>query len=691
MASDCEQPPHRSSCASSALGNQTDDDEPEPNTEANPSTPNSTQPSGATQALTDHEELCGTLINRPMSDTSCGNLNKHIATCTRKNEASKPKQSLAAFGVTGTGDINPKEVPQLCAVWCAEAARPFAALVDASHQAILHPTVVKHLPKVHVVSKDIHLLYSAIQHDYRAVLNAHSGALYLGVDAWQSPNAFDVLGVVIYRLVEGHGGAMNLEAMPLDFVCLSESHTGKYLADTICGIVSDNAKNNEVMITELKKLKWKRFPGDSQWIRCFAHILNLIAQTILRPFGSQRKRTTTNMRSAEPNGSDSDESAAKYENAEDQIRVLSLGETAVDSEEEDQSDDEALAPADENASDILSEGDIDNASEEESDNRYTAASCKRTLEKFRAIAKKLKYSPNSKAEFIRLCRDKECALPHNIQRDVRTRWNSTSAQLNSIIRCKDAIPEWQRHKRYGIDRKHFVDQSDFDLAKDLAEVLNLFHEITLQVSVPGSARISNLVLFIDQITDHLSTVISDAKYPPALRNACRGGLKITNKYYSLTDVSPLYRITILLHPSLRDEYFKLANWEPEWIAEAIRLAREMWLTHYKSATNHTYLLGSTQQQGARTGMLAGLGSAAAARGGDSSTDAFDMWLAGALVLKGNDPVNPLKWWIQQKKSGNTYGGLVHMALRLQVGPGQPGANPVPDGFEAGFGQPFGGF
>ncbi|KAI9608094.1 hypothetical protein H4Q26_005549, partial [Puccinia striiformis f. sp. tritici PST-130] len=35
----------------------TDDDEPEPNTEADPSTPNSTQPSGATQALTDHEEL----------------------------------------------------------------------------------------------------------------------------------------------------------------------------------------------------------------------------------------------------------------------------------------------------------------------------------------------------------------------------------------------------------------------------------------------------------------------------------------------------------------------------------------------------------------------------------------------------------------------------------------------------------
>ncbi|KNF06875.1 hypothetical protein PSTG_00192 [Puccinia striiformis f. sp. tritici PST-78] len=61
-------------------------------------------------------------------------------------------------------------------------------------------------------------------------------------------------------------------------------------------------------------------------------------------------------------------------------------------------------------------------------------------------------------------------------------------------------------------------------------------------------------------------------------------------------------------------------------------------------------------------MLAGLGSAAAAQGGDLSSDAFDLWLAGSLVLKGNDPVNPHKWWIQQKKSVNTYRGLAHMAL-----------------------------
>ncbi|KAA1080458.1 hypothetical protein PGT21_008102 [Puccinia graminis f. sp. tritici] len=110
------------------------------------------------------------------------NLNKHASICLRKSQESKSEVSLSQYGFSGGGEINPKEVPQLCAMWCAEAARPFSALFDPSLKAILHPTVVKHLPKYKDVSKDIHLLYSAIQSNYGDELKAHHGALYLGVD-----------------------------------------------------------------------------------------------------------------------------------------------------------------------------------------------------------------------------------------------------------------------------------------------------------------------------------------------------------------------------------------------------------------------------------------------------------------------------------------------------------------------------
>lgn len=46
------------------------------------------------------------------------------------------------------------------------------------------------------------------------------------------------------------------------------------------------------MVSEMKKFKWPRFKGEVHWIRCFAHILNLIAQSILQPFRTVKKNTT---------------------------------------------------------------------------------------------------------------------------------------------------------------------------------------------------------------------------------------------------------------------------------------------------------------------------------------------------------------------------------------------------------------
>jgi hypothetical protein len=43
-----------------------------------------------------------------------------------------------------------------------------------------------------------------------------------------------------------------------------------------------------------KKKKWVWFKGKPQWLWCFAHVLSLIAQAILRPFGIQQKQKTKN-------------------------------------------------------------------------------------------------------------------------------------------------------------------------------------------------------------------------------------------------------------------------------------------------------------------------------------------------------------------------------------------------------------
>ncbi|OAV97358.1 hypothetical protein PTTG_07213 [Puccinia triticina 1-1 BBBD Race 1] len=179
-------------------------------------------------------------------------------------------------------------------------------------------------------------------------------------------------------------------------------------------------------------------------------------------------------------------------------------------------------------------------------------------------------------------------------------------------------------------------------------------------------------------------------------------MKLTNKYYSLTDSSPIYRISIcdyfsfffqphfsftnpiifaVLHPSFKDEYFKLALWEPKWISKAIRLAREMWTLFYKpqqqpnpvtapiSTSKASYLL-LHEKPPPKTSVLAILGNAAAAQGGSGLTNTFDIWLAGGLILDGSEPVNPLNWWIAQKRAGNMHGALINMALDVLSCPGE---------------------
>ncbi|KAH9457488.1 hypothetical protein Pst134EA_021364 [Puccinia striiformis f. sp. tritici] len=414
----------------------------------------------------------------------------------------------------------------------------------------------------------------------------------------------------------------------------------------ICGIVADNASNNGTMIKEIKKFKWPQFKGEPTWIRCFAHVLNLIAQAILRPFGSHQVTTFEN-EEYELDDEDLD--------ADDQVKMFSP-ETESNQDEEDTVPLAAeLLEDDEVELDIE---DVEELSDEEEDDAYTSESCRRTLAKFRAIARKLNKSPNSKTLFVDICRERGCVKPHSIGRDVRTQWNSTLLQLKRIFRCSDAILEWQKDRRLGTLRQYHITDADITLANDLPEILQPFYEITLQVSIKGSARLADVVVFIDQITSHLSSAISDKQhaYPPALRNACRGGLQLTNKYYTLTDCSPLYRVAM-------EEYFKLAKWDQEWIDKAIRLTRKMWETNYKPSAQPPPSKEANPRP--KTGVLAQLSGASEARAGNNLTDPLNMWLAGGLHLNEEGlPVNPLKWWIQQAQGGNTQGGLLHMALNV---------------------------
>lgn len=55
----------------------------------------------------------------------------------------------------------------------------------------------------------------------------------------------------------------------------------------ILGVTCDNAKNNDAMIRELETLT-PEFAGFTSHTRCFLHIVNLIAKSLLRQFDAKK-------------------------------------------------------------------------------------------------------------------------------------------------------------------------------------------------------------------------------------------------------------------------------------------------------------------------------------------------------------------------------------------------------------------
>ncbi|KNF00119.1 hypothetical protein PSTG_06531 [Puccinia striiformis f. sp. tritici PST-78] len=83
-----------------------------------------------------YPSVAGTFISQLMTTP-------HVATCLKKQPEEIDSQKIVAVGVSGTGNINPCDVAQLCAIWCAETAWPCAALGEQAHQGILEMLKLK--------------------------------------------------------------------------------------------------------------------------------------------------------------------------------------------------------------------------------------------------------------------------------------------------------------------------------------------------------------------------------------------------------------------------------------------------------------------------------------------------------------------------------------------------------------------
>ncbi|KIM83857.1 hypothetical protein PILCRDRAFT_53538, partial [Piloderma croceum F 1598] len=123
-------------------------------------------------------------------------------------------------------------------------------------------------------------------------------------------------------------------------------------------------------------------------------------------------------------------------------------------------------------------------------------------------------------------------------RGVTTRWNSTYDMMDFILKYRHAIDQITADKVLKL-RKYELDNDDWAIIEDLVAT---YKKATIFFSQDG-ASLAAVIPAMDKLNSHLNPH-TKKPYHSAIQAAMRLARKKINRYYSLTDLSSVYRIAM---------------------------------------------------------------------------------------------------------------------------------------------------
>ncbi|PPQ85854.1 hypothetical protein CVT26_001954 [Gymnopilus dilepis] len=259
--------------------------------------------------------LCNRYLDSPTDRTSTGNLGKHAKICwgpevygmamqlecgtigEARTQVLKPFNAsgtiTASFKQAGKGKVTymarnhtKAEIKVAIVCWLSECIRPFKIVEDCGFQCLMKTGWPElYIPSASTISRDVKIAF---------VRSCKKIAKFRQT----SPNhhAF----VAVTATIERKG---KLLTFVLDVVEVAKLHNGLNLAiefqkilhefgieHKILSVTCDNASNNNTMVTEMHD----RIPAFNKVnrMRCFLHILNLVAKSMLKQFELPAKKET---------------------------------------------------------------------------------------------------------------------------------------------------------------------------------------------------------------------------------------------------------------------------------------------------------------------------------------------------------------------------------------------------------------
>ncbi|KAJ7060829.1 hypothetical protein C8F01DRAFT_988053, partial [Mycena amicta] len=166
-----------------------------------------------------------------------------------------------------------------------------------------------------------------------------------------------------------------------------------------------------------------------------------------------------------------------------------------------------------------------------------------------------------------------------LDRRVPTRWNSDLACLAAHNKFETPVKQMT-----GVDSgltQYALTAAQWQLAKQLAEALEIFEDITKLFSRAEVPLVYEVIPMLESLEDQLTNMRGDVTLPNVIRIAAMAGLLVVGKYYALTDDTEVYRIAIIMCPDKKMQWFEQNDaWRPSDRDEAERVVKRRWNETY---------------------------------------------------------------------------------------------------------------
>ncbi|KAJ3574247.1 hypothetical protein NP233_g1903 [Leucocoprinus birnbaumii] len=431
--------------------------------------------------------------------------------------------------------------------WVAESMRPFSIVEDQGFQVLMKTgRPMYRIPSAVTVGRDVKHVFKKTKKRIGKMLRDYDGKLSFATDGWTSTNHKAYIAVTVHLIMDDKP-----LVLLLDIIELPISHSGSNLAhafaeilkefgiqDKILGLACDNASANKTMTDKLVR-HLPGFRGEKSRVRCFLHIINLVAKVILRQF---------------------------------ECRKSSLGSSTEAVEDEG---DEEVEEEGDGAEDEIKEKDVDGLAELSEASEEDVEPVRQVLTKLHKLSFAVKNSSTlALPEWFRIL--EQLNLPSRmIPRDVSTRWNSTYDMLKFVVDYRAAIDELTDNRKLAL-RAYELSNREWKIAQQLCDV---FKHATTSFSASTSS-IAKIIPAMEKIKGVLSSQATETSYLSCIRSALTIGADLLQHYYELTDHSDIYRIATVLHPSYKLAYLEKAQWPKDWVKRALEIVQEEFAQRY---------------------------------------------------------------------------------------------------------------